>query len=170
MQDLITPQPVSLSGMFGVGTPADAANWGHGWTSDTQAEFQFASMLNAYRASGGLGGVQDIVQMLQRHDSSATLTLARWILKRQVICFEWRPMTWLPWLPWFQFRPGVTTQQLELAPVFAELAAVFDPWEMAIWFAQPNSWLANCRPADSSQADSTAVMLAGQADRVLAGG
>ena len=167
MQELIMPQPVSSPDMSVVGTFADAANRPHRWTSDIQADHQFIAMLNAYRASGGLGRISDILQMLQRHDASATLTLARWILKRQVIFFEWRSITWLPW---FQFRPGVTTPQPELAPVFAELAPVFDPWEMAIWFAQPNSWLAKCRPADSSQRDPIAVLLAAQADRFLAGG
>ncbi len=161
------PQPVSSPRMSVVGTFADAANWPHLWTSNIQADHPFIAMLNAYRPSGGLGRIRDFLQMLQRQDANATLKLAHWILKRQVIFLKWRAITWLPW---FQFGRGVTTPQPELAPVFAELATVFDPWKMAIWFARPTSWLAKCRPAESSRVGPTAVLLAAQADRFLAGG
>ena len=124
-------------------------------------------MLNAYRASGGLARIQEILKMLKSHDSIPALTLARWIFMKKVICFEWRSITWLPW---FQFRGADMAPQPELAPVLAELAPVFDPWETANWFAQPNSWLANCPPVDSINGNPPAVLQAARADRFVAGG
>ena len=146
----------------------DAANCPHRQcTPERHVDHQFVAMLNAYRASGGLGRIQEILKMLKSHDEKPDLTLASWILKRKVICFEWRSMTWLPW---FQFRPADMDPQPELAPVLAELASVFDPWEMANWFAQPNPWLADCPPVDSLLVNPPAVLQAARADRFVAGG
>ena len=144
----------------------DAANRPHQrCTPQRYADHQFAGMLNAYRASGGLGRIQEVLKLLKSHEASAALTLAQWILKKKVICFEWRSNAWLPW---FQFRASDMAPQPQLAPVLAELAPVFDPWEMANWFAQPNSWLANCPPVDSINVNSPAVLRAASADRFVA--
>ena len=137
------------------------------WNPTTHTDHQFVAMLNAYRASGGLGRIQEILKMLKRHDESPALTLARWILKRKVVFFEWRSDTWLPW---FQFRTENMELQPELALVLATLTPVFDPWEMANWFAMPNAWLLNCPPVDSLQADLPVVLRAARADRFVAGG
>ena len=168
MQATLMPSPVSSSVRFVARHAPDAANSPHRWRAvERHADHQFIAMLNAYRASGGLGRIHEILRMLKNHDSAPDLTLARWIRKKKVICFEWRSITWLPW---FQFRPADMDPQPELAPVLAELAPVFDSWEMANWFTQPNAWLVNCPPVDSLQADPPAVLQAARADRFVAGG
>ena len=168
MQTALMSQPVSMPDRYVARHAPDAANNPHRrCTPERYADHQFVAMLNAYRASGGLGRIQEILRMLQSHDASPTLTLARWILKRNVICFEWRSITWLPW---FQFRAADMDPQPELAPVLAELAPVFDSWEMANWFAQPNAWLANCAPVDSLNGNPPAVVQAAHADRFVAAG
>ena len=67
--------------------------------------------------------------------------------------------------------------QLEkrLAEVEEEVAAldyaigVID-WTIAIWFAQPNSWLADQRPVDLLHCNLAAVVQAARADRFVARG
>ena len=168
MQATLMPSPVSSPARFVARNAPDAANPPNRWrTLERHADHQFIAMLNAYRASGGLGRIQEILRMLKSHDETAALTLARWILKKKVICFEWRLNTWLPW---FQFRPVDMAPRPELASVLAELAPVFDRWEMANWFAQPNHWLANCPPVDSINGNPPAVLQAARADRFVAGG
>jgi hypothetical protein len=124
----------------------------------------FIDMLRAFRRSGGLAREEDILERLvhggstmrARADDAATL-----------ICFEWDRKLWLPW---FQFD----RESLDLLPgpesVIKELAPVFDGWEMASWFAQPNLWLANCRPIDLLDASLLPVLGAARADRFIAGG
>ena len=167
MQENLVPPTVSSPARFMGGHAPDAANSANRWNPDAHTDHQFVAMLNTYRASGGIGRVQEIVRMLKSHDESPALTLARWILKRKVMCFEWRSDTWLPW---FQFRPADMNPRPELAVVLATLAPVFGPWEIATWFAQPNALLLNCRPVDAFQTDSPAVLQAARADRFVAGG
>ena len=168
MKATLMPSPVSSPARFIARHAPDAANRPHQrCTPQRYADHQFAGMLNAYRASGGLGRLREILKILKGHDASAALTLAHWILKKKVICFERRSITWLPW---FQFRPVDMDPQPDLARVLAELAPVFDRWEMANWFAQPNQWLANCRPVDSINGNPPAVLQAASADRFVAVG
>jgi hypothetical protein len=60
------------------------------------------------------------------------------------------------------------TRRPELSQVFAELTPVYDPWELASWFAQANPWLAQRIPADMLYTDPSAVLQAARADRFIA--
>ncbi len=86
--------------------------------------------------------------------------LASWIDRRKVICFERRDAVWLPW---FQFH------RVDLVP-HPQLAPVFDAWEMADWFARPNTWLAHRTPVALLVSDLAAVRDAARADRFIANG
>ncbi|OOG58689.1 hypothetical protein B0E49_01900 [Polaromonas sp. C04] len=161
------PRSISLPETLLARHAPDAASGPHRCTPQGHADHQFVAMLNAYRASGGLGRTGEVLKMLKYHDESPVTKLANWILKRKVICFEWRSQTWLPW---FQFHHADMRPQPELAPVFAELTPVFDPWELANWFAQPNPWLGNCTPADTLHVNPPGVLHAARADRFVAAG
>ena len=54
--------------------------------------------------------------------------------------------------------------------VIAELKGVYDDLELAIWFAQPNSWLAGASPVQVLGNDVPAVLGAARADRFVATG
>lgn len=55
-----------------------------------------------------------------------------------MIGFEWQSRTWLAI---FQFNLFDMTRPPALGQVLAELIPVYDHWELANWFAQPNPWL-----------------------------
>jgi hypothetical protein len=128
---------------------------------------EFFAMLNAYRGSGGLARAQEVFVLFKLCCRSDVATLARWIVKRKVISFDWQSKIWLPL---FQFNRSDMTPQPGLSHVLGELGAVFDPWETANWFAKPNAWIADRTPADTLQRDVSAVLNAARADRFIAAG
>jgi uncharacterized protein (DUF2384 family) len=54
--------------------------------------------------------------------------------------------------------------------VLAEFSTVFDGWRLAVWFAQPNSWLQDRSPVDLLESDLQAVRNAARADRFVSTG
>ena len=131
---------------------------------DSRADTLFVAMLNSYRGSGGLAREQEVIALFKRHGGSDVDLLPNWIAKREVICFDWGAETWLPW---FQFKHLDVVPQLQLGQVFTELVSVYDPWELANWFVQPNPWLANRTPVDTFVSDPTEVLNAARADRFI---
>lgn len=127
----------------------------------------FVAMLAAYRGSGGLARADEVVALLERGGLAGIATLARWIVARSVIHFEWQQQTWLPW---FQFQRADHQPDPALHAVFAELGSVYDLWDMAHWFARPNSALAGGVPLQLIASDADAVLQAARADRYIAKG
>lgn len=138
------------------------ANCPHQCAQECRADHQFVAMLNSYRGSGGLAREQEVVALFKRRYGPDLATLASWIVEREVICFEWQSQIWLPW---FQFNRFDMTPQPELGQVLAELTCVYDPWELANWFAQPNPWLADRTPVDTLASDLSAVLHAARVSR-----
>ncbi len=134
------------------------------WKSDL-ASRQVAAMLSGYRSTGGVASGEIIASLLRQHSEQPISLLARWIVSRKVVSFVWRSQTHLPLFQFdlnrMEIRPGAQS-------VMAELARAFDDWEMANWFALPNSWLAGAVPADALASDSQAVLHAARADRFVA--
>jgi hypothetical protein len=132
-----------------------------------QSNRQFIAMLDAYRPSGGLARAQEVAAMFKTHGANDAATLANWIIKRQVISFEWQGKIWLPL---FQFNPLDMTRQPGLAEALSELVVVYDDWELASWFSLPNPWLQDCTPADSLAAAAPEVLNSARAERYVAAG
>ncbi len=125
----------------------------------------FVEMLGAYRGSGGLARADEVVALLERGGQAGIATLARWIVERRVIHFEWLQQTWLPW---FQFKRADHQPAPVLQAVFAELGGVYDGWDMALWFARPNSALSGGAPLQLTDIDADGVLQAARADRYIA--
>ena len=125
----------------------------------------FVEMLGAYRGGGGLAQADEVVALLERGGLAGIATLARWIVERRVIHFEWLQQTWLPW---FQFKRADHQPAPVLQAVFAELGSVYDGWEMALWFARPNSALSGGAPLQLIDVDADSVLHAARADRYIA--
>lgn len=167
MQNVVVPRSVS-SFRHRVFSPApEAAGGRHPSWQEGHQDHQFVALLNSYRDSGGLARAPEVVALLNRRGGTDLPTLASWIVKREVICLEWQSQAWLPW---FQFNRLDMTQQPGLGPVLAELSPVFDPWELASWFAQPNAWLGDRTPAAMLGLDLQVVLNASRADRFIAKG
>jgi hypothetical protein len=122
----------------------------------------FVEMLRAFRSSGGLARAQDI----QDRDRCGGVVVP-FVCGETPISFEWNGQLWLPW---FQFVPNGFKVRPEPARVIRELATVFDGWDMANWFAQPNLWLANARPVHLLDRSLSDVIGAARADRFIAAG
>ena len=134
---------------------------------DRARDHQFIAMLDAYRSSGGLARAQEILAMFKRCGGPGVSALARWVVSRELICFEWQAQTWLPV---FQFNRRDLTPDLRLRPVFAELTQIYDSWEVATWFSVPNPWLAQRAPVDTLRRDHDAVLEAARAERFALSG
>lgn len=130
------------------------------------ADSQFIQMLNGFRASGGLAKIQELATLHATGLPIDIQSLAGLIAHRELICFEWQG---LAWLPLFQFDLSTMQPHSGLRPIVRELSCVCDPWELARWFAQPNPWLAERLPADALGGDCDSVFNAARAHRYIAG-
>ncbi len=121
----------------------------------------FIGMLDGYRHSGGLARLQELAAAGRCGADVNIAMMAHSIAEREVICFEWQSHAWLPL---FQFdltnlRPHPTCRK-----IISELSCIFDPWALALWFAQPNARLSNQAPADALFGDCSIVLQVAYAD------
>lgn len=123
---------------------------------------QSTNMFDSFRGCGGLARADEALAWLDGEVEQGLSMLARWIALRQVVSFEWRAQTWLPL---FQFDRRDMSIRPELAPIVAELGGVFDAWELAHWFARPNSTLDGLTPAEAFRDDAASVLQAARTDR-----
>lgn len=135
-------------------------------TQECRTDSQFMEMLHAYRQSGGLARAQEVFVQFKTRSANEPSVLARWIVKRSVISFDWQSKVWIPL---FQFNRADMTLQTGIVEVLMALNPVFESWELAYWFAQPNRWLENgSKPADLIRTDAHAVLRAACSDRFIA--
>lgn len=128
---------------------------------------RLGTMASAYRASGGIMSGDRVIQLLRQDFDQPISTLARWIVDRDVVSFELQGQIWLPM---FQFGTADRKVRPGVMHVIRELRAVFDDWELAEWFAQPNSSLRGEVPATVVLHDERAVLEAARVDRFVAAG
>lgn len=126
---------------------------------------QFLDMSRAFAAQGGWVSGDEMTRRMRPHWNQPISVLARWIVKREIVNVVWHSRVLIPV---FQFR----SDDLQIRPVvraaLAELEVVFDDWEIAAWFAQPNVWLGEQRPLDLAAGNHVAVIEAARADRFIA--
>src|ERR1035437_286107 len=79
---------------------------------------EFVALMNAFRRSGGLARSAEVAARVGSLCSGASFPLSDWLVKRQVICVEWRETLWLPL---FQFDASGLTLKAGLTAVLAEL-------------------------------------------------
>ena len=100
----------------------------HPASPERRTDDQFASMLEAYRDSGGIARTPEVLALFRRNYGPDHSTLAKWVASRQVLCFEWQAQAWFPW---FQFDRRSLLPQPQLRPVLDELTPIYDPWQLA---------------------------------------
>lgn len=136
------------------------ASWGH-----RLEDRQFLNMVRAYRATGGLANGDEVARLLRKRSEQPISMLARWIVDRSVVSIVWQSQTLLPL---FQFDLADMSLRSGTSAVIRELVDAFDDWEIAHWFAQPNTWLDGAAPVDNMASDQSAVLSAARADRFIA--
>lgn len=164
MQNVLHPTPPSPNFFFIKNSSSAQGDLGLA-TRDSSVDRQFVEMLNGYRSSGGLTRLQELVCLNCDGKEVDISMIASCISRRELICFEWQSHAWLPL---FQFNGPELAPYPQLLPVVLELSCIFDPWELAHWFSQPNPWLSDRAPADMLLTDLTAVLQAARADRFVA--
>ena len=142
--------PATTHRASGAGTPTDQA---------------FVKLLHAFR--GGLANGDEVAERLLLLHGADLSAVARRIVARELICFEWRGELWLPWV---QFDRADMSLHPAVAQVAAELARVFDAWDLCCWLAAPNSSLDDRTPLEMLESDPHAVVQAARVDRFVAGG
>jgi len=118
-----------------------------------------------FRPTGGLLDAEVVVSLLRPHCEQPLSTLARRILRREVVLVHWRAQFLLPS---FQFDLRDLTVHGPVRAVIDTLSPALDDWELASWFAQENEWLRWRRPADLAGIDPQAVLDAARAERFVA--
>jgi hypothetical protein len=126
---------------------------------------QFVMMESAYLRTGGLVSGDEVARILRRHSGQPISKLARWIVERSIVSFYWNSRTLVPL---FQFDRTDMSMRAGTNAVVRELHDVFDDWDLATWFAQPNAWLNDAAPVDVIEEDQPAVVQAARADRYIA--
>jgi hypothetical protein len=124
-------------------------------------------MLEAFHASGGVATGNELADLLRPRMDQPVSLVARWIVSRQVITFAWRSDILLPL---FQFDFAQMCVRTGMSAVVSEFSGIMDDAEVALWFSQPNVWLAGATPADTLATDVPSVMEAARADRLIATG
>lgn len=167
MENVLAPRSVPSLKPWMFDRAREAACSHPGYTQVDPTDHQFIATLDSYRDSGGLAPVQEVVALFKRCNGSDLTTLAGLIAGKKVICFGWESKVWLPL---FQFNRVDMTPQMGLGQVLAQLTSVFNAWELATWFAQPNRWLGDRTPAAMLGLDLPAVLNASRADRFVVDG
>jgi hypothetical protein len=67
-----------------------------------------------------------------------------------MVSYVWQSQTLVPM---FQFDRSDMALRRGVSQVIDELADTFDDWELAAWFAAPNSWLEGAAPVDLIDTD-----------------
>jgi hypothetical protein len=127
----------------------------------------FKLLCDGLRASGGLVEAERLVGLMRCGATQPISQLARWIVARQVLSLPWNSQTLLPL---FQFTDDLAGLQPGFVAAQAELGAVFDDWELALWFASGNCALQGAVPADCVATRPVEVWQAARTDRYIATG
>lgn len=129
--------------------------------TEAQTDGLFVELLNAYRDSGGLARLDEVMELRRGVCDQDVSPLPKWIIEREVVSFEWQEDHWLPL---FQFNRSDMTPSDATQQVVRALNPILGPWALAEWFARPNALLENQAPADALHASFPAVMRAARAE------
>lgn len=128
---------------------------------------EFVLMQTAYESTGGLVTGNKWADELRSRFGQPISIAARAIVNRSVVHANWHGEIWLPK---FQFKLSEPSVRMEVRNVIGELRDAFNDWELAVWFAEPNSWLAGRIPANAIGDSGDEVIQAARADRYVARG
>ncbi len=131
------------------------------------SEASLASLLSSLRSSGGVLAGDRLVLLLRDFHPQPISWLARAIVKRELVHITWRSQVLVPM---FQFKLEDMSVREGISDVLATLVSIYDDWELAHWFAEPNEWLHGRSPAELIGLDARGVHDAARADRFVGGG
>lgn len=145
---LTPPQHVSR------GHAHDAASAWHAHEGFAASDPDLPDGLRLYQRAGGVQTCDAVACLLRPHVAQPVSMVARWLVERRIIAFDWRSRTFIPL---FQFSMRDMSPRADVLQVVAMLAPVFDATQLALWFVQPNSVLAGSTPLETLHGESPAV-------------
>lgn len=126
-----------------------------------------ALLFQLFRASGGVARAEEVAAYCTRSGELGLGVLARRIAHKQVVSFEWRADIWLPLFQFqFQFQLSDLSTLPGLMPVLAILNNIYNRWELAQWFVQPQAELSHRSPDVVLAREPGAVLRAAQREEV----
>lgn len=131
--------PVSLRHLVLQDKPAP------GLAGDAGRDRCFVSMLRAFRETGGLVRGDEVAELLAQRGAGDVSRLARWIVSREVIAFDWRGELWVPL---FQFDLADMSLRPEVRQIARTLESSLDAWGVAVWFSAANARLDERAPVE----------------------
>jgi len=144
-------------------SPPSPESWVHGLRHHQERDF--ALMNQAFYATGGFMDGDVLAGHMRASCDQPISAIARWIVRRQVVSIVWQSQLILPR---FQFEQPGMSRRASVTRIIDELKDVFDNWDLALWFAQPNAWLDDSAPVDLIATDERSVHEAARADRFIA--
>lgn len=123
-------------------------------------------VLLGYAPYGGAVSGNELAALLRCTTDQPLSLLARWLVGRSLISIPWLGQTYIP-----IFQLDMTDMSLHpsVRLVLFELAHVFEPVAVAMWFIQPNPLLAGLAPARALARDPGAVLFAARRERYVSG-
>jgi hypothetical protein len=115
----------------------------------------FVSLLQAFRATGGMACGQVVGQLFDKHRAGSACSLAQLVNTGQIFGFKWRSSLWIPM---FQFEADNFCVKCGPQKVRSALPAQWQAWTVASWFATPYVMLDGQRPVDAFDTNLGAVM------------
>lgn len=119
----------------------------------------FITLLEAFRATGGTAPAPILAHLLDQHQASTVVSLAKLVYSGKNFCFQWRGNDWIPM---FQFNSYDLTLKADAQQVRKDLPSSLMGWALAYWFATPNQCLDGQSPANVLDADVKSVLRAAQ--------
>jgi len=124
---------------------------------------EFLELLAAYRGSGGLARSHEVLASMRNKNELTTEQLARWIVERQMISFDWQDQTWFPW---FQFDREAGRPSPLIGEIVQVLCPFLDGWQVACWFVRPNAEVDHHVPLDEIGCQPLKVLAAARTSRM----
>ena len=128
-------------------------------------ECRFDAMESVYVREGGLATGDAVAELLRARSSQPISVLARWIVDRRIVSFNWQSRLLIPL---FQFDMATMEPRQCVLDAVGELSPHLDDWDLASWFVEPNAWLDGRQPIDVVDDEPAELVQAARADRQIA--
>ena len=127
-----------------------------------QTDYWFVELLSAYRPSGGLARLSEVLSRAKRNPLPPAYSLNSSRRLSKAIQFEWQGQAWLPL---FQFDLATQEVLAHVGQIVCEFDNVLSSWELADWFVQPHVALQCLRPIDVFRRSPSLLLAAARQDR-----
>ena len=125
---------------------------------------RLSTLMSSFGELGGVASSDEVISLMRPYWRQPISMLARWIVTRQLVNFNWRAQLLLPL---FQFdRPRMTPRE-GVVDAVRVLAEGLDDEAIALWFVEPNPRLRGASPMSVEYSDPDGLLEAARHAREL---